>query len=303
MTDGAFPGRPADLEAMAAILEASGRYRVLRRLEPRSQIRPADGSPLRLGVMLDLETTGLSAAGDEIIEMALLPFTYSLDGRIFEVKAPFHRLRQPSRPIPQEITRLTGLDDAAVAGCAIDPEEVERFMAPADLVIAHNAAFDRAFAERFHPVFAAKPWACSMSQPPWAEEGFEGTRLSYLAAGFGLFYDAHRALNDCAVVIELLARPMPVSGRLPMALLLEAARRPAIRIFADGAPFDMREALKARGYRWSGDAVSRPRTWYLDAPEETAAEEFEWLEEALSRSGRRPSQLRITAYERFSERI
>lgn len=147
----------ADLTAMAARLEASGDYRVLRRLAPRRQIEPQDGSPTRLGIFLDVETTGLDPLHDEIIELAMAPFTYGLDGKIFDVGEPFSRLREPSKPIPPQITKLTGIDDAMVAGHAIDPAEVSRFVAPAALVVAHNANFDRRFLERFCETFSTKP--------------------------------------------------------------------------------------------------------------------------------------------------
>jgi DNA polymerase-3 subunit epsilon len=80
------------------------------------------------------------------------------------------------------------------------------------LVVAHNAAFDRRFLERFSEVFRTKPWACSMSQVDWAAEGHEGVKLAWLAAGAGFFYDRHRAVNDCAAAIELLATDLPRSG-------------------------------------------------------------------------------------------
>jgi DNA polymerase III epsilon subunit-like protein len=48
--------------------------------------------------------------------------------------------------------------------------------APARLVVAHNAAFDRKFLERPCETFSTKPWACSISQINWAAEGYEGSR-------------------------------------------------------------------------------------------------------------------------------
>ena len=78
-----------DLELMASALEASGRFRVLRKLESRRLLDTPDGSPTRLGIMLDVETTGLDPAKDQIIELAMVPFTYGLDGRIFEIHEPF----------------------------------------------------------------------------------------------------------------------------------------------------------------------------------------------------------------------
>jgi DNA polymerase-3 subunit epsilon len=291
-----------DLEAMAARLEASGAYRVLRRFVPRTRIHPDDGSSLRTAMMVDLETTGLDPIQDEIIEIGVCPFTYSPDGRIFEILPAFHRLRQPSKPLPDTIKRLTGLRDEDLAGRHVDPDEVAAFIAPADIVIAHNAAFDRVFLERFCDAARGKPWACSMSQAPWLEEGFESVRLTSIAAGFGLFHDAHRAVNDCELAVELLSRRLPGSGRLALDLILEAARRTTVRVYADAAPFSIKDRLKERGYRWSGEGGSRPRLWYRDVDSETAEAEIAWLIEAGCPRIPGPQSLRITAYERFSER-
>ncbi len=146
-----------DLEAMAARLEASGAYRVARRLDLARHLHADLGEPTRLGLVLDVETTGLDPRADEIIELAMLPFLYTETGRITAVLPPFSRLRQPTRPIPETITRLTGITDAMVAGHSIDPDDVAAFVAPADLVIAHNAKFDRPFAEAFCPASPACP--------------------------------------------------------------------------------------------------------------------------------------------------
>ena len=80
---------------MAALLETSGRYRVLRRLEPRQFIEKSDGSEMRLGLFVDVETTGLDPAKDEIIELAMVPFTYGLDGRILEIHEAFQAITHP----------------------------------------------------------------------------------------------------------------------------------------------------------------------------------------------------------------
>ena len=138
-------GGDLDLAAMAKALSASGRYRVQRRLAPRRTINPPDGSATRTALFVDVETTGLDSYKDEIIELAMVPFTYGLDGRIFEIGEPFERFQEPKRPIPANITQLTGITDAMVAGQRIDPDEVSTFASRAALVIAHNAAFDRGF--------------------------------------------------------------------------------------------------------------------------------------------------------------
>lgn len=80
-------------------------------------------------------------------------------------------LSKKSIGIPEEITKITGITQEMVQGKLIDPADVEKFAADADLIIAHNAGFDRKFLEKFAPAFERKPWACSMAQIPWKEEG------------------------------------------------------------------------------------------------------------------------------------
>jgi len=288
---------------MAAALEASGHYRVLRKLQPRTRFSEPDGSRTRLGLFVDVETTGLESSRDEIIELAMVPFTYALDGRIFEVGEPFHRLRQPADSIPPEITAVTGITDEMVAGKSIDPTEVAAFAAPAAFVVAHNAAFDRRFLERFCETFTTKPWGCSMSQVAWADEGYEGVKLAYLASGAGFFYDKHRAVHDCLAAVELLARPLPMSGALGLAQLLERARRPTWRIWAEGAPFELKDALKARGYRWNSEHGGAPRAWYIDVEEADREAELTYLHAEIY--GREIDLLsrRIEAHDRFSDRV
>jgi DNA polymerase-3 subunit epsilon len=97
---------------------------VLRRLAPRPPIAIPDGVVTRLGLFVDVETTGLDWRRDEIIELAMIPFRYGLDGRIYEIGEAFQGLRQPAQPISAEITALTGIDDAMVAGKTIDLDAV-----------------------------------------------------------------------------------------------------------------------------------------------------------------------------------
>ena len=94
------PQDAPDLEAMAARLESTGTYRVLRKLAPRPSSEPPPGTVVRKGLFVDTETTGLDPARDEIIELAMVPFTYGLDGQVYAVGEPFQQLREPGKPIP-----------------------------------------------------------------------------------------------------------------------------------------------------------------------------------------------------------
>ena len=70
----------------------------------------ASGSgPLRRGLFVDCETTGLDFDEDILIELAVLPFTYALKGAVAQVledERQVHR-NDPGRPLPEEMTHLT----------------------------------------------------------------------------------------------------------------------------------------------------------------------------------------------------
>lgn len=291
------------LETLAQTLEATGDYRIIRRLKPRPRTTPPLGTPVRLGLLVDVETTGLDPWRDEIIELAMTPFTYGLDGAVFSVEESFQGLRQPSEPIAPEITAITGITNEMVVGQVIDPTVVAKFAAPASLVIAHNAAFDRRFLERFSDVFLTKPWACSLSQIDWAAEGFEGTKLAYLAQAAGFFYDRHRAMHDCLATVELLSTRLPRSGVTGLSRLLDGARGVTWRIWAENSPFDLKDTLKVRGYRWNGDPGPQPRAWYIDVPEAKREVEIQFLKTEIYRRDVDPLMRKIDAYDRFSDRV
>lgn len=291
------------LESMAAALVDSGHYRIQRRLRPRPKMEAPPGTELKQALFVDVETTGLDHQSDEIIELAMVPFIYGPDGHIYEVKEPFQRFHQPKKPISVEITKLTGITDEMVSGHVIDPVEVEAFANDAVLIIAHNAGFDRRFIEKLAPGFALKGWACSQSQIDWAGEGIEGTRLSYLVAGAGYFYDKHRAVNDCLAAIELLAAPLPVSAVTGLTRLLENARKPTWRIWAENSPFDLKDVLKARGYKWNPDGTPFPKAWYIDVPGDDHEAELSFLQKEIYQREVQLLTRKIDAFNRFSDRL
>lgn len=287
------------LDSIAAVLESTGNYRVLRRLEPFDGcLEPAD-EPTIIGLVLDVETTGIDFASNEVIELGMLKFEYGPSGRIYRVLDTFNQLHQPSRPIPPEISRLTGITDDDVEGHRIDDKTVDAMAADAAVVIAHNASFDRQMCEPRWPVFRDKNWACSLNQIPWRAEGHEGMKLGYLLNDLGFFHRGHRAVDDCHALLRLLASPLRTSKQSAMAALLATARRPTVRLWAKDSPFETKEVLKARSYRWS----QRRRSWYVDLDEEQIEIERRFLSEQVF--GRPVPHLpydQFTARDRFSAR-
>jgi DNA polymerase-3 subunit epsilon len=293
---------PISLEAMADALSRSDHYRVLRRLMPRLPSSPPTGLDIRTAVLLDTETTGLDARRDEIIELGMVKFDYWPDGRIACVRDTFSGFIEPSAPIPAEITALTGITDAMVTGQRIDDAEVTAFVDDAAIVIAHNSGFDRKFAERYWPVFENKAWGCSATEIEWRKHGFAGAQLGYLLNGAGYFHSAHRAVDDCHALLEVLAFELPTTGAPAFAILLETARKPTVRVWAEQSPFELKDSLKKRGYRWNDGSDGRPKSWYIDVCKGLVEDEISFLKSEVYLRDVEPRLQTLTALTRFSAR-
>jgi DNA polymerase III subunit epsilon len=96
-----------NLAEMAEMLARSPDYRVLRKLVPRDEFAACEGQDTRTGILLDVETTGLNTSQDEVIELAMVKFTYLPDDRIAAVTGVFSSFNEPSIPIPEEVVELT----------------------------------------------------------------------------------------------------------------------------------------------------------------------------------------------------
>ena len=279
-------------------------WRLLRRLALPVKLNGSRGGPVKHALVLDVETTGLSHDADEVIQLAMLPFTYELDtGRILEIDhdRAFEGLREPSVPISDEASLITGLTTEMVTGRTINGSVVEALVADADLIIAHNASFDRVMVEKHWPCFAEKPWGCTLTSVDWLREGFSAGKLDYLGMQFGWFYDGHRALADCEACLALLAQELPQSGQRVMSAVRDAALQDEFLIRAVDAPYDERLKLKERGYRWRPAELPHGKVWWTITADPSA--EIEWLRsEVYGRDANVPAY-KVTALNRFSERL
>lgn len=291
----------ADPEAMAEVLDGHPDYRVLRRLKPRREFGHKRQGEIAKVLILDTETTGLDSSRDRIIELALILVDVDkATGLPLQVQEVFDELEDPGRPIPTEATRVTGITDAMVAGKRLDDARIAELMKGVDLVIAHNARFDRGFVEARLPAFAQLPWACSVAEIDWQAQGRGSAKLEFLAHELGFFYDAHRAEMDCHALLAVLAAPLPNTGETGLARLLAAAQSTSYRVQATGSPFASKDALRARGYRWDAER----KAWHTQVGNQAALDaECESLKKDVygGRSARIDIE-RQTALERFSSR-
>ena len=253
--------------------------------------RPADL------IVVDTETTGLDPTRDRVIDLGAVRLNEHL-----QVVDTFESLVDPGRPLPLQITRLTGITDADLATApsfAAAYAALLEFAAGAPLV-GQNVGFDA-------QMLAAEAARCGAPPPPpvvfdtlaasqllFAELDRHG--LDSLAGALGLDAPPHRALADAQVTAALLralrrrAADLPADERSlfeaagwePLALLDHLAppprpgsgglppasewrrERPTAGASADGAD-DRPEALGCRADAWRGAlADGGPLTELLD---------------------------------------
>ena len=293
-------GTDSKLEAAAALLQSSADFRVVRRLAARNDFGVHLDEPAAAAVVVDTETTGTVRGADQVIELSLVRFEYGASsGAISRIIDVYSGLEDPGRPIPPASTAIHGITDAMVADQRFDDARVAALLSGASLVVAHNAAFDRPFLEARLPGFASIAWGDSYTQVPWEAEGFRGRKLEYLGWQSGFFFDGHRSEIDCRALLEILRRPLPKSGRIAFSFVLEASATPALRLWAVGSPFDSKDSLRERGYRWDAER----RCWSRMVSKADAKEESEWLKAVVY--GGRSAQIEVEVLDatvRFSER-
>ena len=276
-------------------------FRILDRIDirPGPTGRDPQGDRVTRALVVDVETTGLDLDEDVIIELAMRPFVYDGLGHVLEIGEGRSWREDPGVPLAPEIVALTGLTDADLSWQFIDDEEVLALVAYADLLIAHNAAFDRPMFERRFPNAPLCAWACSCEEVDWRGAGFEGRSLGYLVMQAGWFHDGHRALNDVDAVVQLL-RHEDTDG-LPLLNQLDArARADSHLVEATGASYGARAALKSRGYRWNPGR----RVWWREVADDVLPVEEAWLARAVYAAGcgaraRAPDVTRRNAFSRY----
>ncbi len=159
-------------------------------------------------VVFDLETTGLEASKDEIIEIGACKIE---NGKIVSVFSTFVK---PSKNIPSEIVKLTGITDAMVKDAPTINYVLPDFYkyCYGSTLVGHNVNFDLGFiynvAKKFSYDFD-NPKMDTMEMARSKLPGLRNYKLHTIVERLGVILEnAHRAVNDATATAKVFIKLM-----------------------------------------------------------------------------------------------
>lgn len=194
-------------------------------------------------LILDTETSGLDPDTDSCLELGAILFdvasrsVLAQQSFLLPVEA---NAAEPINRIPAAVTRLPQPWSEGLRW-------FEQLVDAADVLVAHNAAFDSQWFGRGPLPAVQRPWLCSMDDIRWPADRQLRVRPSVrdLALAYGVpVWAAHRALTDCIYLAEVFARCDDLET------LLERGLEPR-HLMRARVSFDDRHQAKQAGFRWN----------------------------------------------------
>ena len=194
-------------------------------------------------LILDTETTGLDPETHHCVEVGAILFDVQsravLAQQSFLLPAETNAA-EPINRIPAAVTRLPQPWKEGLRW-------FQNLLDAADVLVAHNAAFDRQWFGRGELPAVTQPWLCSMDDMRWPADRQLRSRPSVrdLALAYGVpVWAAHRALTDCIYLAEVFAR----CEDLEQQLLQGLEPRQLVRAKVS---YDDRQLARDAGFRWN----------------------------------------------------
>lgn len=203
---------------------------------------------------IDIETTGLNAASDEIIEVGFVTWDTTPNRMLTCYSCLVGGVR-----LPEGIIHLTGITPLMRANQGHPLEAVLQAVVNAsagvDFIVAHNAAFEQSFlANNGHRDWVDRhKWIDTQTDLPYLP-GAGGGSLSDIAMRHHVYNPMpHRAMPDALTMMQVLAM-------YPFAEVQRHALAPSVTLeikFPYDPSGDLNAAVKALGYRW----VKEQKSW------------------------------------------
>lgn len=198
--------------------------------------------PERL-LILDTETTGLDPQRDRCIEIGAVLFDLPRRSVLSQVSLLLPCDQNPAQAVNGIEPALTQQPQPWQQGL----QWFEALLASADLVVAHNAAFDRQWfgIAPLPPIH--KPWLCTMEDIRWPADRRLRSNPSVrdLALAYSVpVWAAHRALTDCIYLAQVFERCSDLEQ------LVQQGLEPR-RLYRARLSYEERHQAREAGFRWN----------------------------------------------------
>lgn len=202
---------------------------------------------------LDVETTGLDAETDRIIELGAVLWDWE-KGQPVQLLSELV-LEAPDIALDGQIEDLTGITTGMLQTFAQAPDDIlfsrmAAMLERADYLVAHNAKFDRGFLQAFYRRWGRElpetPWLCTVEDVEYPP-AVKNRNLIYLAGAHGFANPfSHRAVTDVLTMFKVMAH-------YDLGQTIENALSPKLELVAL-VSYDNRNLAKEQGFRWDGAA-------------------------------------------------
>ena len=163
-------------------------------------------------VVVDLETTGLNAALDSIVEIGAVKM---VNGEIVE---EWSTMVNPGIYVPTECTQISGITTEMLKDSPKLEDVMDDFLkilGTDSIFVAHNADFDRTFLnshlEKMQRAPMPNPYLCTFKLAKTVHPNLSKYGLGSLTTTFGIeLPQAHRALHDARATAQLLSKFLKV---------------------------------------------------------------------------------------------
>ncbi len=256
--------------------------------------------------IIDTETTGLLEEDEPISVGVILIEVSETTGEVYREVFSYYGLREPGVPIHKDAQAIHGISIEELRGKRFDMTVLSRLVYSADLLIAHNASFDKRMLARVMPGILERKWACSLYglSYEWPRVTRGGASLDAITKALGIARPwPHNALDDCRALLAALVSirsPGPESAGLAILIGASAKRRAAdekrvVEISSLKSMIEMKLA-EAKAHEQKEPQVAL--AFYQDALGKVSA--FAALEDELSPHRRTSSSLALRILDRVT---
>ena len=204
---------------------------------------------------IDLETTGIDPSSSNIIEIGYMVWDTNLS---CPVTFGTYLIKN-NRPLPEEIKKLTGINDDYLIRFGIDLDQALVSLADlakdCDFFIDHNAIeFDRKYlikaCKKYSVTFPKKYWIDTMIDLPYPYS-IRTRKLDYLATEHKIpIIISHRAVFDLLITMQILEK-------YDIKEIIEKAKTGFIKLIAK-ISYEERAKASMKGFKWD----SQNKVWF-----------------------------------------